>query len=241
MAKKKETLNNQMRIWHRYLGFFLAGIMAIYSISGIILIFRQTDFLKSVYQDKKTLKPELAEFDLQKELRINQVKFENPESEVINFTYAEGRAQPGSTPPNAENKGRNREGKMDSAKVSEAKSERENMPRNMGERKERPEGEKGKGGEAPKPPVIRKGTYNAKTGEVNYEVKRYPTVIEKMTHLHKATTKDPLYWLNIFFGVSLFFFVISSFFMFMPGNNIFKKGMYYTLAGIVLTLIMLFV
>ena len=39
-----------MRIYHRYLGFFLAGIMAIYSISGIIMIFRDTDFLKKENQ-----------------------------------------------------------------------------------------------------------------------------------------------------------------------------------------------
>ena len=36
-----------MRVLHRYLGFFLAGIMAVYALSGIVLIFRDTDFLKS--------------------------------------------------------------------------------------------------------------------------------------------------------------------------------------------------
>ena len=36
-----------MRVLHRYLGFFLAGIMAVYAISGVILIYRDTDFLKS--------------------------------------------------------------------------------------------------------------------------------------------------------------------------------------------------
>jgi uncharacterized iron-regulated membrane protein len=39
-------VSKNMRIYHRYLGFFLAGIMAIYSVSGIIMIFRDTDFLK---------------------------------------------------------------------------------------------------------------------------------------------------------------------------------------------------
>lgn len=33
-----------MRVYHRYLGFFLAGIMAVYAISGVVLIFRDTDF-----------------------------------------------------------------------------------------------------------------------------------------------------------------------------------------------------
>jgi len=42
----KATVHNSMRIYHRYLGFFLAGIMAIYALSGIVLIFRDTNFLK---------------------------------------------------------------------------------------------------------------------------------------------------------------------------------------------------
>jgi uncharacterized iron-regulated membrane protein len=46
-------MNIKMRIIHRYLGFFLAGIMAVYAISGILLIFRETNFLKSEKSSKK--------------------------------------------------------------------------------------------------------------------------------------------------------------------------------------------
>jgi uncharacterized iron-regulated membrane protein len=42
----KKSLSIRMRIIHRYLGFFLSGIMAVYALSGIVLIFRDTDFLK---------------------------------------------------------------------------------------------------------------------------------------------------------------------------------------------------
>ena len=84
------------------------------------------------------------------------------------------------------------------------------------------------------------GTYNKTTGVADFKVKELPYLLNKMTKMHKATHKDPLYYLNIFFGVSLMFFVISSFYMFMPGTTIFKKGMYFTLAGIVLVLVMLF-
>ena len=41
-----DNVRNSMRVYHRYLGYFLAGIMAVYSISGITLIFRDTAFLK---------------------------------------------------------------------------------------------------------------------------------------------------------------------------------------------------
>ena len=36
-----------MRLGHRYVGFFMVGIMLVYSLSGMLLVFRDTDFLKS--------------------------------------------------------------------------------------------------------------------------------------------------------------------------------------------------
>ncbi|MBL7702642.1 MAG: hypothetical protein JNM14_10340 [Ferruginibacter sp.] len=167
----KATVHNTMRMYHRYLGFFLAGIMAMYAVSGIILIFRDTDFLKSEKRISRQLKPGLTTPELGKEIR-------------------------------------NRDLKIDSA---------------SGDRQ-----------------FFKNGNYDVKTGAVNYTVKKLPPMIEKLTHLHKANTKDPLYYLNIFFGVSLLFFVISSFWMFMPKTGIFKKGLYFTLAGIMLTILMLF-
>ena len=85
------------------------------------------------------------------------------------------------------------------------------------------------------------GTYNQATGETIYVKKELPFLLDKMAQLHKATTNSPIYWLNIFFGVSLLFFVISSFWMFLPHTSVFRNGIYFTLAGIVMTLIILFV
>jgi hypothetical protein len=159
-----------MRTYHRYLGFFLAGIMAVYSISGIILIFRETSFLKSDVHKVKTLQTGLATEDLGKELRIKGFKADTTEGDVVKF---------------------------------------------------------------------KQGTYNLKTGVADYTVSEQPFIVNKMTKLHKASTKDPLFYLNIFFGLALFFFVISSFWMFMPKTTIFKKSMYFTLAGAVLTILLL--
>jgi hypothetical protein len=160
-----------MRIYHRYLGYFLAGIMAVYAISGIIMIFRDTDFLKSEKQVHKKLEPGLPLAELGKAIRNRDVKIDSVSGDVQLF----------------------------------------------------------KG-----------GNYNSKTGEVTYTVKSLPPMVEKLTRLHKANSKDPLFYLNVFFGTSLLFFVISSFWMFMPKTSIFKKGLIFTLAGIALTLIMLF-
>lgn len=166
------NVSKNMRVYHRYLGFFLAGIMAIYSISGIILIFRETSFLKSEVHKVLTIAPNLKNEEIGPAIKIKNLKTTGEEGDVVKFEQ---------------------------------------------------------------------GTYNKTTGIADFKVKELPNFINKLTKLHKATTKDPLYFLNIFFGMSLFFFVISSFWMFMPGTTIFKKGLYFTIAGMVLVLIMLFV
>tara|TARA_R110000782_G_scaffold63853_2_gene130547 strand:- start:845 stop:1351 length:507 start_codon:yes stop_codon:yes gene_type:complete len=167
------TTGLRMRIIHRYLGFFLAGIMAMYSISGILMIFRNTDFLKSEKIMEQQLKPNLEVGELSGALRIKGgVKPERTEGDIIYFSQ---------------------------------------------------------------------GEYNTKTGMAAVKKMELPIILSKMEHLHKATTDSPVYWLNIFFGLSLLFFVISSFWMFMPQTSVFKKGLYFTLGGIVLTTILLFV
>lgn len=165
-------LQHKMRVYHRYLGYFLAGIMAVYAISGVVLIFRETDFLKKEKQIVKQLSPNIKADDLGKELKIKEFKAETETAESISF---------------------------------------------------------------------KQGSYSKTSGIATYTVKELPYVMNKLTKLHKATTKQPLYYLNIFFGVSLLFFVLSSFWMFLPKSQIFKTGLYYTAAGIVLALILFFV
>lgn len=161
-----------MRVLHRYLGFFLVGIMAVYAISGIVLIFRDTDFLKSDQTVEEKIAPNVKNEKLADALHFRRLKVKKEEGYMVYFNH---------------------------------------------------------------------GDYNRKTGVAHITTKELPYVLDKMTHLHKADTDDPLYWLNIFFGLSLLFFVISAFWMYMPKSDVFKKGMVFTFAGIVLTLILLFV
>ena len=86
--------------------------------------------------------------------------------------------------------------------------------------------------------LFEQGTYNKSTGVAKYTSKEWPYFIEKLTRLHKADTKSPLFFLNVFFAVSLLFFVISAFWMFLPKTTIFKKGLYFALAGVILTIIL---
>jgi len=159
------------RILHRYLGFFLAGIMMIYAVSGITLIFRNTDTFKQEVQ-KEIHKEGLTEETLGPALRIRDLKVTSNDGANI---------------------------------------------------------------------VFEQGTYNVESGVAKFTAKELPGWLDKLTHLHKATTNDPLFYFNIFFGVSLLFFAVSAFFMFVPKSAIFKKGLWFTLGGILLAIIMLMV
>jgi hypothetical protein len=164
--------SQKMRELHRHLGFFLAGIMAVYAISGIALIFRDTDLLKLDVQIQKTIDANLTKEELGPALKIKRLQVNKEESGVYYF---------------------------------------EN------------------------------GKYNTATGEAQFTKKELPYVLDKMAHLHKAKSGEPLFFLNIFFGVGLLFFVISAFWMFMPGTQIFRKGIIFAAAGLVFTLILLFI
>lgn len=161
-----------MRILHRYLGYFLAGIMSVYAISGMVMIFRNTNFLKRERQVERQLPPNLSGEDLGKALRLRELKILEQNGDSL---------------------------------------------------------------------VFKQGSYNRATGLARYRVSSLPAVMEKLTRLHKANSGQPLFFLNVFFGASLLFFAISSFWMFLPKTTIFRKGLYFTVAGLVLTLVLLWI
>ncbi|MBD1259012.1 PepSY domain-containing protein [Maribacter polysiphoniae] len=169
--KGKKSMNFYMRIVHRYLGFFLAGIMAVYAFSGIILIFRETNFLKSEQTIEKKVGTAMSSEQLGRALHLKNLRISKVEGDMQYFDH---------------------------------------------------------------------GTYNSATGDVKYTAKELPAVLRKLNQLHKASTNQPLFWLNIFFGVSLFFFVVSSFFMFKPKTKTLKEGVYVSIVGVVLTVLLVF-
>ena len=65
-------------------------------------------------------------------------------------------------------------------------------------------------------------------------------VLEKFNELHKSTSKHRYASLNTVFGLVLFFFVISSFWMFNFKSKAFRRGMIYAGVGFILALIMVF-
>lgn len=78
-----------MRIIHRYLGFFLAGIMAVYALSGMVLIFRDTDFLKKEVQMEKQIKPQASKEELGQLLDLRRLEVEKEENGF--YIFKDGR------------------------------------------------------------------------------------------------------------------------------------------------------
>ena len=76
---------NTFREFHRYLGFFLAGIMAVYAISGIVLTFRNTDYMKSEVQVNRTLETNLAGEALGMALQRRGFKADKTEGDLVYF------------------------------------------------------------------------------------------------------------------------------------------------------------
>lgn len=163
-------MNQKMRIWHRYLGFYLVGVMAVYAVSGTILIFRRTDTFKKEQVTEKQFEKGLTAEELTQQLKIKDLEITDNQAQLI---------------------------------------------------------------------VFKGGTYNKITGVVVQRKMVYPYLLDKLIHLHKATTNSPAYWMNILFGTSLLFFVISSFWMFLPHTDVFKKGVYFSLAGVIMTIVLL--
>jgi hypothetical protein len=154
--------SQKFRTYHRYLGYFLAGIMAIYAISGTTLIFRKTDFLKYDQVIERELPAALNAEQLNSKLQIKEFVVQNETATRIEFNG---------------------------------------------------------------------GSYDRETGETSYTIKDYPLPLAKLVKLHKATDKSPLYYLNIFFGFSLLFFVVTSFLMYIPKAPQFKTGIKVAGAG----------
>lgn len=84
-SNNQRSTNQKFRKIHRYIGNFMAGILAVYAISGIVLIFRDTDFLQSEKQIEVKLEPQIKQEDLAKQLRMRSLNNVSETDEQISF------------------------------------------------------------------------------------------------------------------------------------------------------------
>ncbi len=159
---------NTFRKYHRLLGFFLAGVMAIYACSGVLLVFRDTNFLKFEHTSERQLATGLSADDLGQNLRLKGFRVDGENAAEVLFPQ---------------------------------------------------------------------GRYDKASGVATVTQKAYPAPLQKMVNLHKATSDSPLFFMNVFFGVSLLFFAISPFFMFLPKLPAFRTGLKFAGAGACVALV----
>ena len=146
--------------------------MFVYSVSGVVLVFRDTDAFKRVEKIEQVVAANLGAEQLGEALGIRRLRVESQEGQVL---------------------------------------------------------------------LWKEGRYNASTGEATYTRSELPYVLDRMTHLHKAKSSEPLFFLNVAFGIALLFFVVSAFFMWAPGATVLKRGLWTAAVGAALTLVLLFV
>ncbi|MFZ4726404.1 MAG: hypothetical protein ACOYMD_13290 [Paludibacter sp.] len=85
ISKSKKSINYYMRSLHRDIGFFLVGLTVIYCISGVILIYRDTDFLRHDKLTEKKLPPNMDECELGKMLWKRDFKILKCEGNILYF------------------------------------------------------------------------------------------------------------------------------------------------------------
>ena len=163
-----------MRVIHRILGFFLAGIMLLYAVTGIIMTFRKTDFLEYDKNVQVQLDPSIHIAELASALELKDLKVISETDEILTINY---------------------------------------------------------------------GTYNKTTGLAELTIKDYHPILRTLVDFHESSTKShpKTFIFNILFGLSLIFFVISSFWMFNYKNGKTPVGIYYLTAGILFTILLIWI
>ena len=95
MTATNSNFMKQMRTIHRYLGFFLMGIILMYITSGVIMTFRDTDFLKHEEAIEKTLEPGITADNLGKALDQRRLKVKSENDKMIYFENGQYNKQTG--------------------------------------------------------------------------------------------------------------------------------------------------
>lgn len=160
---KSMSLNRWMRTLHRDVGFLIVGLTIVYTISGFVLLYRDTSIFMCTTHVEKTIKSGLEASALPGALHIYQrFKVLGDDGTTIRFTN---------------------------------------------------------------------GTYDKKTGLASYEMTDFCPIVKPLTTLHFVSSKKGKHVFVAIYAVLLLFLALSSFWMYKPGNRLFKRGMILVLIG----------
>ncbi len=79
------SLAYYLRSLHREIGYFVLGLTVVYALSGILLVYRETDFLKSPVGVAMVLPPQMSPDEVGKKLRLRQFEVTKTEGGAIYF------------------------------------------------------------------------------------------------------------------------------------------------------------
>jgi len=83
--RNKKSIHKYMRSLHRDIGFFVIGLLVIYTLSGILLTYKNTSFLKYETLIIKTLSPNLNVDELRRALHKKKLKVLKENGDIIYF------------------------------------------------------------------------------------------------------------------------------------------------------------
>lgn len=166
MKNSNSSIYRLMRVLHRDIGFFVIGLTVIYCISGFMLTYRDTDFLKSETEVSKTIESGLAASQVVRALHLKGVRVLGEDEQEVRFTG---------------------------------------------------------------------GTYNKQTGAAEYVSMELPSVLQSFNNLHFVSSKDSRHWFTALYAALLLFLAVSSFWMYKPGSKYFKRGLFISIAGFVVS------
>lgn len=83
--EKKISLITTLRTLHRNIGFLVIGLTLVYALSGLTLIFRNTDLLKSKTEIKTTIAPNLTPEALTHALQLRRPDITKTEEAILSF------------------------------------------------------------------------------------------------------------------------------------------------------------
>ena len=82
---KKKSINQIMRALHRDIAYITIGFTIVYALSGMLLVYRNTDFLKYEKQFNQTLSTGITAENLAGELKIRNLRVENEADGILYF------------------------------------------------------------------------------------------------------------------------------------------------------------
>jgi hypothetical protein len=82
---ENRSIGYYLRALHRDIGFLLIGLTLVYGLSGIVFIYRDTDFLKQERRIERQLSPGIPDSELGTALHLRNVSVVRTEGDVVYF------------------------------------------------------------------------------------------------------------------------------------------------------------